>query len=221
MKYDYDRMRRERLMQKDFGNMEKRIVKKLHIDCSFKPEYSERLADFLDERGYRYGYNGKPCERRSPKNMPFIVIDVTNGFYHGSKGADTAVHWHKACERTFYQLEQNLPDLAEIQEKARQNDGAIDNHMRAPSKDGRKMERMWYTATGRAMGISRMNDDHLHNTILLVDRTIADGGDQIGNNTDLAHLLNELEDERIHRGLHLPLVPFKSLEYRKGNHNYV
>lgn len=156
MKYDYDRYRRKRIMDTDMGAIEKRIVKKLHIDCSFKPEYSERLADFLDEKGYRYGYNGRPCERRAAHNMPYITIDVTNGFYHGSKGADTAVNWHKACERTFFQLEQKLPDIDDIHEAARKNDGKIDNHMRQPSKDGRKMERFWITGTGRPMPISAM-----------------------------------------------------------------
>lgn len=193
------------------------MIKKVYLDCSHS-RFAEKVSEMLEEKGYRYGYNGRACQRRAYSNMPFITIDVTNGFYSGNKGADTAVDWKKMTMGLLHDLYERLPDLADIQEKARKNDGVPnDGHMRAPSQDGRKMERMWYTATGRAMGISRMNDDHLHNTILLVDRTIAEGGDQVGNNRGLADLLNELEDERIHRGLHLPLVPFISLEYRKGN----
>lgn len=212
-------------MKQDFGAVENRIVKKLHLDCcgSSKNEtalIAGELAEMLESKGYRYGYSGKPCERRAASNMPFITIDVTNGFYSGSKGADTAVNWTKLTPSIFEKLAEKLPDIHAIHDRARKNDSVPnDGHMRAPSQDGRKMERMWYTATGRAMGISRMNDDHLHNTILLVDRTIAEGGDQVGNNTDLAGLLNELEDERIHRGLHLPLVPYISIEYRKGTHH--
>lgn len=194
-------------------------TKKLYVDCSFKADYSERLADFLDSRGYRYGYNGRPCERRAAHNMPFITIDVSNGFYHGSKGMAIGPTWRKACDGLFYQLERNLPDLRTIQKKNARDEYVNDGHMRTPSKDGRKMERFWYTINGHAMPISAMNDDHLHNSILLVDRTIASGADQLGNNRDLAGLLNELEDERIHRGLHLPLIPYISLEYRKGNYN--
>ncbi len=107
----------------------------------------------------------------------------------------------------------------DIHKKAALDVRPTHKHRLEQSKDGRKMERMWYTANGRAMGISRMKDDHLHNTILLVDRSIANGETSIGMNEDLAHLLNELEDERIHRGLHLPLVPLISLEYRKGKYN--
>jgi hypothetical protein len=90
-------------------------------------------------------------------------------------------------------------------------------HTTVPSKDGRKMERIWYTRDGRAMGISHMDDDHLHNTILFVDKRIAESSSSIGMNKDLADMLDELEDERIFRGLHLPLVPYKTLDYRKGN----
>ena len=194
----------------------KTTVKKLFVDCS-NHSFAKKVSKMLEEKGYRYGYNGRACQRRAYSNMPFIVVDVTNGFYHGTKGADVSVDWKKMSRALLDRLDDELPDIEDIHDKVRQSDGVADKHMRAPSKDGRKMERMWYTATGRAMGISRMNDDHLHNTILLVDRTIANGDDEIGNNKDLANLLNELEDERIFRGLHLPLVPFISLEYRKGN----
>ena len=221
MARDYDRVRRDYLMKKDLGEIEKRIIKKLHVDCSFRTDYVERMVDILEAKGYRYGYSGRPCERRVVHNMPYIIIDITNGFYSGSKGRDVAVNWLKACDRLFDQMESKLPTIQDIHKKAAFNKKPKHKHMLVESKDGRKMERVWYTATGRAMGISRMNDDHLHNTILLVDRNIAAGENQVGMNKDLAHLLNELEDERIHRGLHLPLVPLISLEYRKGNHSYV
>lgn len=218
-KKDHERMRRYRA-ERPLGDLDKRITKKVHVDCSFKTAYVERMVDLMEEKGYRYGYNGKPCERRAYSNMPFITIDVTNGFYSGSKGADVAVNWAKACDGLFDKLEEKLPDLNEITKaNMKTANKAKDTHMRAPSKDGRKMERMWYTATGRAMGISRMDDDHLHNTILKVDREIFYGGESIGMNTDLPNLLTELEDERIHRGLHLPLVPYISLEYRKEHYH--
>lgn len=91
-----------------------------------------------------------------------------------------------------------------------------DKHMRQPSKDGRKMERIWITNDGRHTPISEMDDDHLHNTILFVDRMLDRGAYRVGANEDLADMLNELEDERIFRDLHLPLVPIKTLKFRKG-----
>lgn len=191
---------------------------KIYIDARGK---AGELADFLDGKGYRYGYNGRPCQRRSSHNTPFVTIDVKNGFYSGSKGADIAVTWRKLDNTMWEHLIMKMPDIREINKKNAYDTRPTHKHMLVESQDGRKMERVWYIATGREIPISRMNDDHLHNTILLVDRNIAAGEDQVDLNTDLAHLLNELEDERIHRGLHLPLVPLISLEYRKGNHSYV
>ena len=192
------------------------MTRKIHIEAG---QIAGDIADALDSMGYRYGYSGRPCQRKAPSNMPYITIDVDKGFYSGSKGAETSVHWKKVTRYTVRELFRQLPDIHDIQEKAAYDPRPTHQHMLVESKDGRKMERVWYTATGRAIGISRMDDDHLHNTILLVDRNIANGETIIGNNKDLAHLLNELEDERIHRGLHLPLVPLISLEYRKGIHN--
>jgi len=218
-KKDHERLRRYRA-EKPLGDLDKRITRKVHVDCSFKPEYSERLSELLEEKGYRYGVNGRSYERRAYHNMPYITIDVTNGFYLGSKGADVAVDWLKAWDGLFDKIEEKLPDISEVHTAAAKNSQKPrDTHMRQPSKDGRKMERFWITGTGRPMPISAMKDDHLHNTILMVDRTIADGCDSIGGNEDLANLLDELEDERIHRGLHLPLIPLISLEYRKGTHH--
>ena len=200
--------------QRDY-DMLRRHKKKLHLDCT-NQLFSKKVSEILENKGYRYGYNGNPCQRRDYSNMPFIVVDVANGFYHGTKGADVAVNWVKMNRDRLDTLENQLPDIHDIHDKALRNDGAVDRHMRQPSKDGRKMERFWITRTGRSMPISEMTDDHLHNTILMVDRTIAEGCDSIGGNQDLANMLDELEDERIHRGLHLPLIPLTSLEYRKA-----
>lgn len=192
------------------------VEKVLHIECGV-PAGVRELTDWLDSKGYRYGYNGKECQRRAANNMPFITINVTTGFYSGSKGADVSVTWHKLNKSLWTHLIKLLPDIEEIHERAKKSDGAVDNNMRQPSKDGRKMERFWIMGNNRPMPISAMNDDHLHNTILMVDRAIANGESAVGMNQNLANLLDELEDERIHRGLHLPLMPYKSLEYRKGN----
>lgn len=198
--------------------------KKIYVDCcgSTKNEtglMAKSLADMLEEKGYRYGHNGSPCERRAASNMPFITINVTTGFYSGSKGADVSVTWNKLNKSLLVHLIKMLPNVEHIYQRNKKSDGPVDNNMRQPSADGRKMERFWHTITGRMMPISSMKDDHLHNTILMVDRAIANGFYAIGNNQDLANLLDELEDERIHRGLHLPLMPYKSLDYRKGTQN--
>lgn len=179
------------------------------------------FADWIEKRGYRYGYSGRSCERRAAHNMPYIHVDTEKGFYRGFKGREVGVKWIDPGTKTEQQMSRIIPEIQDIHKKAALDEKPKHKHMLVESKDGRKMERVWYTGNGRAIGISRMNDDHLHNTILLVDRNIAAGEDQVGINKDLAHLLNELEDERIHRGLHLPLVPLISLEYRKGNHSYV
>lgn len=196
--------------------------KKYYIDCCGRTKnetgmFANIFANMLEEKGYRYGYNGSPCERRAASNMPFITIDTATGFYWGSKGADISINWTKFTDDVLRRMSRILPNIEHIYQRNKKSDGPVDNHTRQPSKDGRKMERFWYTVTGRMMPISSMNDDHLHNTILMVDRAIADGYDTISNNQDLANLLDELEDERIHRGLHLPLIPYKSLKYRKGN----
>lgn len=94
-----------------------------------------------------------------------------------------------------------------------------DNHRRVMSKDDSRIERVWITKTGREMPISRMKDDHLHNTILLLDRSIAYGTWRLGLNEDLPDLLVEMESERKRRKMPLPLIPLKSLEYRRRNQN--
>lgn len=91
------------------------------------------------------------------------------------------------------------------------------NHRLVMSKDETKLERVWVTATGREMPISRMKDDHLHNTILKIDRSISEGVYRIGANEDLPELLEVMEVERTERGMPMPLIPIKSLEWRKQN----
>lgn len=127
-----------------------------------------------------------------------------------SRGETSFYNMTGANKRKFIDL--LITHMVDKGNKAYRNTTAI-------SKDERKMERVWYTKNGRFMGISYMDDDHLHNTILMVDRGIAEGWTKIGANENLANLLDELEEERIHRGLHMPLVPFKSLKYRKGIHD--
>lgn len=200
------------------------MTQMLYIDCcgdtkNVSAYNSAQLVGMLEAKGYRYdlSYGGGKItvRKKSAHNMPYITIDVNRGFFWGSKGGDYAVDWQKLTSRVRTMLA-SLPDINGIHDRARKSDGAVDRHMRQPSKDGRKMERFWVTNTGHRMPISAIKDDHLHNTILMVDRNIAAGCSRIGGNEDLANMLDELEDERIHRGLHLPLVPLISLEYRKG-----
>lgn len=75
---------------------------------------------------------------------------------------------------------------------------------------------MWTTKDGREISIKDMEDSHLHNTILFLDRHMYEGANFIGVNTDLAETLIKMEEERINRGMPLPIIPFKSLAYIKG-----
>lgn len=92
----------------------------------------------------------------------------------------------------------------------------MENNHRMISNHEGEPERVWTSKDGREIPISRMSDQHLHNTILLIDRNMSKGCHKIGVNEDLADMLDKMEAERIKRGLHLPLVPLKSLAYRKG-----
>ena len=92
----------------------------------------------------------------------------------------------------------------------------VSNHHKVMSKDEESLERVWTSADGREIPISRMKDDHLHNTILLIDRRIERGEWSIGQNEDLMELRSEMEAERERRKLPMPLIPIKSLAYRKG-----
>lgn len=93
---------------------------------------------------------------------------------------------------------------------------SLDNHRKVMTEDKERLERAWIDARGREHPISRMKDDHLHNTILLIDRRIDRGEWCIGQNEDLMELLTEMEAERERRKLPMPLIPIKSLAYRKG-----
>ncbi len=76
------------------------MTKKIHIAAG---EEAGSLAQFLERKGYRYGYSGSgPCQRRSPSNMPFITIDLTTGFYSGTKGRDAAVRWENLNQNLWY-----------------------------------------------------------------------------------------------------------------------
>jgi hypothetical protein len=93
---------------------------------------------------------------------------------------------------------------------------SVDNHRMVTSKDEERIERVWIAANGREYPISRMKDDHLHNTILLIDRRVRNGEWRVGQNEDLMELVSMMDEERQRRKLPLPLIPIKSLNYRKG-----
>lgn len=99
------------------------------------------------------------------------------------------------------------------------NDINLSNHRRVMSKDESRVERVWVSADGREKPISRMDDDHLNNTILYIDRKMAEGVWRLGMNEDLTGLLAEMEEERIRRGMPLPLFSIKSMSYRRQQHD--
>lgn len=93
-----------------------------------------------------------------------------------------------------------------------------ENH-RLVMSDEERLERVWTTANGREIPVSKMEDDHLHNTILFIDRKMREGAWCLGINEDLPELIIEMEEERIRREIPLPLVPIKSLSYRRRTQN--
>lgn len=99
--------------------------------------------------------------------------------------------------------------------EAIRNDLNLANHRKVMSKDNKRVERVWVTADGREMPISRMDDDHLNNTILFIDRKMVEGVWRLDKNEDLAEILQEMEEERVRRKMPLPLFTIKSLAYRK------
>lgn len=189
------------------------MSKKLYIEC-LTMRASDALIGLLKRKGYRFIC----ADKYYGEIINFIQIDIENGFYYGSAKGDISHTWKKLDEYIWDELT-NIPTIIEVYDNNKKSNGVIDDNMRQVSKDGRKMERFWCVRDGRSVPISSLKDDHLHNTILMVDRAIANGQCTIGYNRNLANLLDELEDERIHRGLHLPLMPYKSLDYRKGNRN--
>jgi hypothetical protein len=259
---------------------------KLHID-TMDARGAAVLSEYLELQGFRYGYNGRACQRRSPSNMRFVTVDRDALFYSGSKGAATDVTWHeltkheikemlkaikdealsadvmreakyhrlsatqylvvqefksefgndeyKSMCRNFGKYKEDVSELSGYQLekcismmqeqinllKARRLTGDYTNmsrnHRLVMSKDESKLERVWVTQNGYEMPISKMKDDHLHNTILLIDRSISKGMYRLGGNEDLPELLEMLEVERTERGMPMPLIPIKSLEWRKAN----
>lgn len=101
------------------------MEKVLHIECGV-PAGVRELCDFLESKGYRHGSNGKEYQRRAANNMPFVTINVTTGFYSGSKGADVSVTWHKLNKPLWAHLIKLLPDIEEVHKRAKKSDGAID-----------------------------------------------------------------------------------------------
>jgi hypothetical protein len=97
------------------------------------------------------------------------------------------------------------------------NQHNLDNHRKVMSSDGSRLERVWVTKDGREIPISKMKDDHLNNTILFIDRKISEGFLDLPSNKKLSDILKEMEEERLRRKMPLPLVPIKTLTYRKGN----
>lgn len=86
------------------------------------------------------------------------------------------------------------------------------------NSENTKVERIWVTATGRELPVSKMEDNHLHNTILFIFRALHEGQLVIGRNREILDFYHIMEKERINRGMPLPLVPYKSLKFRrKGN----
>lgn len=251
---------------------------------------TEIISQYLEARGYRYGYKGRGCERRAAHNMRFITANHDSKMYHGSKGAAVDVDWIELSEMDILDMLRYIKAKAlreEYQTKKRYNDLSADDYVMVQeykdvfgtadyrsmlrnfgahyddvtelpyqrkakclsmlreqlnlhnargmlsingsksrlsknqrlvmSKDETRLERVWVTATDREMPISAMKDGHLHNTILLIDRKMRDGNWCIGRNEDLPELLMFMEEERERRGMPMPLVPIKSLEWRKQN----
>lgn len=79
----------------------------------------------------------------------------------------------------------------------------------------------WRTADGREMLISDMEDSHLHNAILHLERFRDEQLEELEFPNDnhirnIQRKLDILESERLRRGLPIPLVPYKTLAYRRG-----
>lgn len=56
---------RRRVMEEENQRRARFGERKLHIDCSFKTQYSETLSKLLESKGYRYGHSGREYERRA------------------------------------------------------------------------------------------------------------------------------------------------------------
>ena len=81
---------------------------------------------------------------------------------------------------------------------------------------------IWKTADNETMHYTDMTDTHLHNSILYLERALdEDSEDFICDDDDFKICtmmkLELLNEERLERGLPIPLVPYISLEYRRNN----
>lgn len=72
----------------------------------------------------------------------------------------------------------------------------------------------WRTRDGTTILIEDMEDSHLHNTILFVESNMHSKTKSHWLN-ELNKVLIDLEEEREKRGLPIPLISIKSLEYRR------
>jgi len=137
---------------------------------------------------------------------------VLDGFGTLGVGADEK-HFHQLTGRTREVVVQRMKE-------ALKHETVKNNHRVVMKADGSSLERVWVAANGREYPLSKMKDDHLHNTILLIDRKMRDEGVwTIGRNEDLSELLAMMEEERHARGMPMPLIPIKSLEWRRNQDN--
>lgn len=145
-------------------------------------------------------------------------IGIYNKFYtmFGKAGMDKVLDGFGTSYKHFGEVHGRRREIVvKRMKQALDANKAPSNHSRAMSRDGERLERCWITATGHEMPLSEMKDDHLHNTILMIDRRMAQGKWGIGGNEDLPELLFEMEQERQRRKMPMPLIPIISLAYRK------
>lgn len=149
-------------------------------------------------------------------------IGIYNKFYtmFGKAGMDKVLDGFGTRYKHFGEVNGRRREIVvKRMKQALATQKAPSNHSMAMSRDGERLERVWIAATGREIPLSEMKDDHLHNTILLIDRRMAEGEWVIGGNEDLAELLAEMDQERQRRKMPLPLIPIISLPYRKRRMN--
>ncbi len=76
----------------------------------------------------------------------------------------------------------------------------------------------WTMRDGDSILISEMEDSHLHNTILFIENRLPEYPKTNHWGKRLREDLVNLEEERVKRGLPIPLISIQSLEYRRQNH---
>lgn len=130
---------------------------------------------------------------------------VLDGFGFRSQG----VHRFNQCHGRQREV------IVRRMREALKHEVMVNKHRMVMKSDNSALERVWVAANGQEFPISKMKDDHLHNTILMIDRKIAEGAWVIGRNEDLQELRAMMEEERERRGMPMPLIPIKSLEWRK------